>query len=80
MAEQRGLIIILFAYWEVASIIFLGLRDKLRIAKVIYAMRNLFHICFFMSVYQCTCVSAPAEADAALFFSSCCCLLEMSVR
>lgn len=50
MAEWRRLIIILFAYWEVASIIFLGLHDKLQIAMVIYAILNLFCICFFASV------------------------------
>lgn len=48
------LIIILFAYWEVASIIFLGLHDKLQIAKVIYAVLNLFCIRFCESV--CVCV------------------------
>lgn len=53
MVERRRLIIILFACWEVASIIFLGLHDKLQIAKVIYAMLNLFRICFSASVYPC---------------------------
>lgn len=83
LVERRRLIIILFAYWEVASIIFLGLHDKLQIAKVIYAMRNLFRVCFFASVYQCTCwlVSARAETDRPLFFSSCCwAITETSVR
>lgn len=49
-----SLIIILFAYWEVASIIFSGLHDKLRNAnsKVIYAILHLFCICFSES--ECT--------------------------
>lgn len=50
LVEWRRLIIILFAYWEVASIIFLGLHDKLQIAKVIYAILNSFSICFSASV------------------------------
>lgn len=50
LVERLRLIIILFAYWEVASIIFLGLHDKLQIAKVIYATPNLFRVCFFASV------------------------------
>lgn len=62
LEEWRRLIIILFAYWEVASIIFLGLHDKLQIAKVIYAILNLFCICFCASVcvcvglYECACM------------------------
>lgn len=65
MAEWRRLIIILFAYWEVASIIFLGLHDKLQIANVINAILNLFCICFFSTVnvalYKCVCMLACAS-------------------
>lgn len=42
LAEWHKLIIILFAYWEVGSIIFLGLHDKSQIAKVIYAYIIIF--------------------------------------
>lgn len=54
LGEWRRLIIILFAYWEVASIIFLGLHDKLQIAKVIYAKLNLF--CERVGVWACVLV------------------------
>lgn len=60
LVEWHWLIIILFAYLEVASIIFLGLHDKLQIAKVIYAMLNLFCICFCASMCVLVCVCGCA--------------------
>lgn len=83
------LIIILFAYREVASIIFPGLHDKLQIVKVIYAILNLFSICCCVSVCTsfcvCPCLQVYAyswvcfKKKSTLFFFSKCVIMEMYV-
>lgn len=69
LVEWRMLIIILFAYWEVASIIFLGLHDKLQITKVIYAITNLF--CIFFPACVCVLVCVRTSVYAAQWSQHC---------
>lgn len=76
LVEWRRLIIILFACWEVASIIFLGLHDKLQITKVIYATLNLFCICIFAAV----CVYWSVQACAQMLVHVCEHLLYMCCK
>lgn len=78
LVEWRRLIIIPFACREVASIIFLGLHDKLQIAKVMYAILHLFCICIFATLGVC--VRARACECVCVFVCENACWVDASAH